>query len=289
MGVRCRDTDTIPKVDDAGKVFSQPDGRRVQLMHNGVRVVADGYYGAWMTQLIEQTKGHHEPQEERVFHEVVSCLPPGGTMIELGGFWAFYSLWFLLAAPGRRATLVEPDPAHIEIGMENFALNGLEGQFIQGFMGNAPGAILPFQTEASGIIEMPCLDVEQIMKSQNIEHLTILHCDTQGAELRVLEQAAALFKARRIDWVFVSTHHHYISGDPLTHQRCLALLRESGATIVVEHEVNESFSGDGLICARFCPAPVGFTPPSISHNRISEALFRHPLYDLAALEPPRLT
>src|SRR4051812_31657526 len=43
LTLRCRDTDPIPKVADAGSVH---DG--VQLMHNGVRVVEGGYYGAWM-------------------------------------------------------------------------------------------------------------------------------------------------------------------------------------------------------------------------------------------------
>ena len=179
--------------------------------------------------------------------------------------------------------LHQSHPAHIAVGKANLALNGVEAEFLQGFMGNTPGVIAPFRTESSGVIEMPCLDVAHIMETRGIDRLTILHCDAQGWELRVLEQAAPLFKARRIDWVFVSTHHHYISGDPLTHQRCLALLRQLGATIEVEHEVHESFSGDGLICARFCDAPKGFQTPPISHNRVSESLFRNPLYDLAQI------
>ena len=85
-------------------------------------MLAGGYYGDWMTRLIELCRGHHEAQEERVFHEVLARLPSGGTMIELGGFWAFYSTWFLTAAPGRRALLVEPDPAYIAVGRANLAL-----------------------------------------------------------------------------------------------------------------------------------------------------------------------
>jgi hypothetical protein len=46
MAVSCRDADPIPKVKGAGRIISLPDGRRVQIMHNGVRVVVDGYYGA---------------------------------------------------------------------------------------------------------------------------------------------------------------------------------------------------------------------------------------------------
>lgn len=38
-------------------------------MHNGVKVIAGGYYGSWMTEIIRLLQGHHEPQEERVFYE----------------------------------------------------------------------------------------------------------------------------------------------------------------------------------------------------------------------------
>ena len=281
MASRCRDIDVIPKVQDAGSVRRDADGRRVQIMHNGVRVVADGYCGAWMTELIELCRGHHEPQEERIFHEVVSRLPPGGTMLELGGYWAFYSIWFLRASAGRRAMLIEPDPAHIAIGEANLALNGVQAPFRQGFVGGVPGSVVAFDTEDSGRLELPCFDIAALMEEQKMQRLTILHCDAQGAEFEVLRQIAPLLQARRIDWVFVSTHHQAISGDPLIHQRCLAFLRANGAEIEVEHDVQESFSGDGLICARFCAPPPNWEPVRLSHNRASESLFRNPLYDLA--------
>lgn len=282
MATRCRDADTVPKVPGAGSVETGPGGQRVQRMHNGVRVVADGYYGAWMTRLITLCRGHHEPQEERMFHEVVSRLPPGGTMLELGGFWAFYSIWFLRAAPGRRAVLLEPDPSHRATGQANLALNGVEAVFEPGFAGSEAGLVRPFATEASGTIELPCRDVAWLMAAHGMERLTILHCDVQGAELAVLEGAAPLLLAGRIDWIFVSTHHHSISGDPLLHQRCLALLRGLGASIEAEHDVQESFSGDGLICARFCAAPASWQPVALSCNRKSQSLFRDPLYELAS-------
>jgi hypothetical protein len=72
-----------------GKVISF-EGKPVQIMHNGLRVVAGGYYGDWMTRIIERLHGHHEPQEEAVFHEILKLLPPDATMLELGGFWSYY-------------------------------------------------------------------------------------------------------------------------------------------------------------------------------------------------------
>jgi FkbM family methyltransferase len=279
MTARCRDADPIPKVSMAGKVSVEADGTRVQTMHNGLKVVADGYCGKWMTRLIELCHGHHEPQEERIFHEVMSRLGAGGIMIELGGYWAYYSLWFLQGAPERRAIVVEPDPAHREVGEANARLNGLSPEFLSGFVGeHGPGL---FRTESAGVLALPHISVPELIEKRGIHSLDLLHCDTQGTELAVLESCAGLFRQARIRWVFVSTHAWQISRDPLTHQRCLALLRDAGAAIEAEHDVHESFSGDGLIVARFGDAPPGWTPIELSRNRYSQSLFRNPLYDLA--------
>ena len=281
MATRCRDCDPVPKVVDAGEVFELGDGRSFQLMHNGLKVVAGGYYGQWMLDLIRLCRGHHESQEERMFHEVVGRLPSDGRMIELGGYWSYYSLWFLKDHPGRQAVVIEPEPYNLEVGMANAELNGLNPTFKPGFAGATYEPSMRFMCERSGETDLPCYSVQHLMAEQGWDHLTLLHADVQGAETEVLESCRDLFLQRRVDWVFVSTHAHQISGDPLTHQRCLAILRECGATIEAEHDVHESFSGDGLIVARFGPAPDGWTPVEISHNRASKSLFRHLAYDLA--------
>ena len=280
---RCRDADVLPKVAGAGAVVRQPDGTMVQVMHNGVRVLAGGYYGAWMQDLITRCRGHHEPQEEVLFAEIMRHLGDDAVMFELGGFWSFYSIWFLSEGARRRSFVVEADPAHLEVGRINAALNGCEPVFIAGFIGSVEAAPSLFQTEESGPVQLPCLTVPGMMARHAIEHLDLLHCDAQGVELGVLESCAALAAAGRLGWVMVSTHTHRISQDPLTHQRCLAVLRQAGATILAEHDVQESFSGDGLIVARFGRVPAAWRTPRLSYNRCSESLFRNPLYDLAAI------
>jgi hypothetical protein len=195
---------------------------------------------------------------------------------------SFYSIWFLSQSKARRSLVVEPDPAHLDIGRINARLNCCNPEFIQAFVALNPTPPAPFQTETSGNIYLPGVSVSLLIETRGIAHLDILHCDCQGAELQVLESCQALFAARRIGWVIISTHSHHISGDPLTHQRCLTVLLNAGATIFVEHDVQESFSGDGLIVARFGTIPQDLRPPRLSYNRCSESLFRNPLYDLAA-------
>jgi FkbM family methyltransferase len=281
LAARCRDMDHIPRRSRAGQVQVLPDQTRVQIMHNGIRVLADGYCGEWMTQLIARCRGCHEPQEERVFHEIMTRLPSEGTMLELGGYWAFYSLWFLLGGKNRRAVIVEPDPKHLTVGRMNARLNGRTPIFVHAFVGSTPSPPMRFKTAESGEILVPRVSVSHLMELHAIERLDVLHCDIQGAEFEVLSNCADLFERRLIKFVFISTHHFRISGDPLTHQRCVTVIRNCGGQIIAEHDVHESYSGDGLIVAYFGDESGVGAPVSISYNRYSDSLFRNPLYDLA--------
>jgi hypothetical protein len=58
------------------------------------------------------------------------------------------------------------------------------------------------------------------------------------------------------------------------------MLRDFGGTILAEHDVHESFSGDGLIAAYFGAEPIEWSEPPISRTRYSTSLFRNPIYDL---------
>jgi FkbM family methyltransferase len=202
-------------------------------------------------------------------------------MIELGGYWAFYSLWFQSLSEQRRSIVLEPDPKHLEVGRINAQLNHLDATFIHGCAGATPADHVLFKTQDSGEMELPRLTVPQLMEAHAIDRLNILHCDIQGPEWQVLQSCEELLRHRSIQFVFVSTHDFRISGDPLTHQRCLALIQDCGGVIIAEHDVNESYSGDGLIAAYFGSVQDKGAPVVISRNRYSESLFRNPLYDLA--------
>jgi FkbM family methyltransferase len=280
MTAQCPDSKKIPKVAGAGKVLSNDVGESIQLMHNGLKIHAGCYYGEWMTELISKLQGHHEPQEEAVFYEVLKHVPDNGCMLELGSFWAYYSLWFLSESPkDRRAFAVEPDPENIEAGRENAALNALNPVFIQACVG-VPSKII-YHSETSGDINIDQVDVPTLFERCRFEVLDILHCDAQGVEFDVIRSCESLFRSGRIRFVLVSTHSMQICGDPLMHQKCLKQLTEYGGQILAEHDVHESFSGDGLIAAYFGHTPIKWKPPALSYNRYSKSLFRNPIYDLS--------
>lgn len=276
----CRDADDIPKVADAGSVVVE-GGERLQVMHNGLRVLADGYYGAWMTGLIQELRGHHEPQEERLFHAALGVVAADAVMVEVGAFWAYYTLWFLKDAPGRRALGIEPDPVNLEVGRGNARLNGLAPELLHGVLVDRADRPVAHMGETSGpLADVPAFDAAALVRRAG-GRVDLMLCDAQGAEVDLLAGLGPVIRDEALGLLFLSTHGHVITGDPLTHQTCLRTVQDLGGTILAEHDVHESFSGDGLIVASFRGVPDGWNAPEPSRNRYSTALFRNPLFDLA--------
>ena len=233
LTVSCRDTDYIPKVDGAGTLSTSAQGERVQQMHNGLHVLADRYYGDFITEIIQGLKGHHEPQEEKVFHEILKAVRPGTTMIELGAYWSYYSAWFQTVVKEATNLMVEPDAANLEVGRRNFELNGLNGTFIQALAGASDSTDTQPRT----------VSVDGLIAAHGIDRLEILHSDIQGAEHKMLSGARRALEERRVRFVVISTHGYRM------HARCLGFLRRHGYRVFVEHTPAESFSFDGLIAA----------------------------------------
>jgi FkbM family methyltransferase len=284
--VRCTDADDIAKVEYAGECRDH-DGSRVQVMHNGLLVEEGGYYGSWMAEIIRSLRGHHEPQEELVFHRIVERLTAEGgapAMIEFGSFWTYYGLWFCHALPAGRVVALEPDPAYVDVGRRNAALNGYTDRvrFVQAAIGGKPDEPMEFEAESDGrTYTIAQHDLASLMSETGLARVDLVLADVQGAETLLLERARGDLEAGRVRFLVVSTHHHAISGDPLTHQNALRTLLDAGAHVIAEHTVGESFSGDGLIAVSFDQRDKDFTVP-VSHGRYRESLFGEVEHDLAA-------
>jgi hypothetical protein len=229
------DCDYIPKVIGAGEIFN--DGTTAyQLMHNGVKVILNSYYDSqWLTDVIYGLKGHHEPQEEKCFYEVLKYIPDNATMIELGSYWAYYSLWFAFEIKGAQNYLIEPDPKRLEIGRKNFELNNKTGIFKRGFA----GVMIDQDPDISGA---QWISIDDFIDKEGIKHVHILHADIQGGETKMLE--TTIRHLSNIDYFFISTHN------PTNHIPCLHFFKTHGFIILAEHSDDESCSGDGLIVAK---------------------------------------
>lgn len=236
LTMSCDDSDEIPKIADAGRIVDE-GSESYQLMHNGIKVLEDGYCASWMTDLIYGLKGHHEPQEERVFYEVLKHMPQKATMIELGSYWGYYSLWFAHQIPDVKNYLIEPDPQRLEIGRRNFALNGKNGCFFRGYVAIKNNDDADFNGA-------DCVLIDDFLEKNGIEHVNILHSDIQGAEYEMLHSSINAITNRKVDYFFISTHSEEI------HEACIDFLELHDYHIIAEHSPAESYSVDGLVVAR---------------------------------------
>ena len=272
----CRDADQIPKVADAGKVLNV-NGMRVQIMHEGTRVIAGGYNGEWMERIITNLRGHHEPQEELIFHHLLQHVRQASLIVELGSFWAYYTNWYLGAVKGSSAVCIEPDALSMDCGLQNLALNGRKAHCINACVGAEFHKAVSLQRESDhALVSVPCHNMDSLMATIGRRPIEMLHIDVQGAELPFLGAMGRAAKEGLLRFIVVSTHHKSISESQTTHMDCVRELIRMGATILAEHSVEESFSGDGLIAASFLESDRDLKLPAVSRNAASASLFGPP-------------
>jgi hypothetical protein len=223
----------IERVPSAGIV----EGNEVYL-HNGNRVPVSGpgaYYGPF-SQLLALNRGVHEPLEEYVFQEVLKNLPTSPMMMELGAYWAHYSMWLKKVRPEATTVMIEPNPSNLAAGRANFLRNGLDGEFIQ-------------VAVATGHWEL-----DSFIKSRSISHIDIIHVDIEGYEAEFLAGARDALSRAIIDYLFVSTHSQ------LLHERIMSELVEFGYRNDVASDFdNETTSCDGFVFASSPQAKKIFT------------------------------
>lgn len=240
--MRSADNAFIPRVKDAGAIR-----RGKQIMHNGLKINLGSYYGPEYSKMLEVSKGVHEPQEERVFAEVLKTIPPKATMIEMGAFWSFYSMWFNKDVRDARNFMIEPDEFNLGHGKRNFRLNKMKGTFVKGFIGRQSSLQDGVKTIA----------IDDFVAENNIPFVHMLHSDIQGFEYDMLLGAEKTFAEKKIGYAFISTHNNEL------HYQCLNFLKQRNFVILASADMNETCSVDGLIAARADHFP-GIGPIPIS-------------------------
>jgi Methyltransferase FkbM domain len=197
-------------------------------LHNGNQVAFRGplaYYDGF-SDILVINRGVHEPLEEYVFQQLMKVIPNQPSMIELGAYWGHYSMWLKKARPLAVTILVEPEEENLLVGRSNFSHNGYQGEFIQAFVGNGH------------------FGIDNFLGERQMSHLDILHSDIQGFELEMLPDASNSLKAKKVDFVFVSTHSQ--NG----HQIVLSTLRDHGYRIEIASDFeDQTTSYDGLVFA----------------------------------------
>jgi Methyltransferase FkbM domain len=213
----------IERVPLAGVVHNN----EVYLLNgNRVPISGAGAYYAGFSQLLVINRGVHEPLEEFVFQELVKHLPPAPQMIELGAYWAHYSMWLKKLRPQATTIMVEPDPTCLAAGRNNFARNGFVGEFIQ------------------AVVSRLGWKVDEFMSGREIDRIDILHVDIQGFELEMIAGAHDALANARINYLFISTHTQQI------HHKTIEILKQYGYRIEVTSDFDlQTTSYDGFVFA----------------------------------------
>ncbi len=215
-------------------------------LHNGNVVPTSGpqsYYGDFSKILIIN-RGVHEPVEEYVFQEVLRVLPEAPVMLELGAYWAHYSMWMKARRPQARVFMVEPETLNLRAGRGNFERNGYEGTFIQAMVGRGH-----FQ-------------VDDFMRTLEGGRLDLLHVDIQGYEAEMLEGAVHSLANGLVDYAFISTHTQEL------HEQIIRGLEAFGMRVEISSRFDYgTTSYDGFVfTSRMAKAPVfaGFAPMGLT-------------------------
>jgi FkbM family methyltransferase len=234
----CGDCEDIPKVHNAGKIV---DGH--QIMHNGLKVVHGGYHGDWMAEIIKSLHGHHEPQEEKAFYEILKDVSMGGVMIECGSNWSYYSAWFNKSVEDATNIMIEPTNKKLEVGKKNFEANNMKGIFENAFVGRNAINNAKFVDWDRKVYNIDQVCIDDIVDRYNLDKVDIVHADIQGAELEMLYGSIKSIAKNKIRYFIISTH-----GDVI-HDYCERFLRTHGFYIICDHTIAQSYSADGLIVA----------------------------------------
>lgn len=239
----CPDNSLIPRVADAGKIKGG-----YMIMHNGLKVDPLSYYGYKGKKILRKNKGLHEPQEERVFAEVLKKLPDNAVMLELGSYWAFYSMWFNSVVKNATCYMIEPHELLIQTGMKNFEINQMKGNFYNAYIG---------EKSTSNEKGEKIISVDDFIGEKNIDFVHVLHSDIQGFEMDMLRGAKKLIENKKVGYFFISTHSNEL------HEQCIAYLKQYGFILIAAANMDESYSYDGLIVMR-APYFEGIGPLEIS-------------------------
>jgi len=222
----------IARVSNAGQIVKHR-GYDCIVSHTGLLLDKESCYYDLHRVMLEN-RGVHEPQEEYVFGRVLDVLDTPVTMIELGSYWAYYSLMCQQRFPDATTYMIEPDPDRLQRGVLNFELNDMQGtEFVVGEIGN------------DGV------NVAQFCRERQLNEISILHSDIQSYERHLLTVDNQVFEQQIPKFVFVSTHSQSVHND------CKDALQSFDYHIVAEADFdNDTFGFDGLLVA--CRADIDF-------------------------------
>ena len=168
-------------------------------------------------------------------------------MVEIGCFWALWSLLFRQKYLSGKNILIELGKRHLEVGKTNFELNGWDYKaYHGGFRIDNSGTFknraldLEYDKKDGEQIVGPELNFNQILQENDISFIDMLHLDIQGSEQLFLSDIDDILRRRYIKNIIVATHSEGI------HNSIKEMLNQYGFRLKSDFPFG-SLGGDGYI------------------------------------------
>ena len=190
-------------------------------------------------------------------------------MMEVGCYWALWSLLFRKKFTNGKNILVELGKRQLSVGKYNFYLNDYDcSAYHGGFCIDKSSTLhnkesdieypveenedlkkfIPEAGETNGLVG-PNLEFLDIWNKEGIDAIDLLHMDVQGSELAIIASITGLLQQKKIKNIIVATHSLAIHAAIL---EMLSLTHEVKSNMPnnLGDDVNNDELGDGYIYAK---------------------------------------
>lgn len=178
----------------------------------------------------------------KAFENIVLQLkhkPEPHVMIELGSNQAYYACLFnaMLREYQTKTILLEPYDEFMLRSKRHFEINGFEAIFDNRSIGDT------WESWKKHKFTNGEVTVDQLLKENGLDYVSILHSDIDGSEAKMLAGAVNSLKHKKIHWIFLLTHGYEM------HYDCMYELRVHDYEIIVNYDKGQ-VGTDGLIIAK---------------------------------------
>lgn len=133
----------------------------------------------------------NDEKEENMFEELLNSIKTDKpTMIEIGSFWCFWTMFFQKTFKENNSIIIEPYKPHLEEGLRNLKANNMKSKVYNNSV--LVKSIVKVNQKSKEAIKKndPVfakeIDLIDILSKEKIKHVDILHCDAQGIEYDLL-------------------------------------------------------------------------------------------------------
>ena len=165
-------------------------------------------------------------------------------MVELGSYWAVWSLLFRKRFNESINILIELFKEKLNVGLKNFNLNDIS-ENLHAFHG---GVSIKSSNSRNRDKSDQGLEVDlyEVLNDINRSNIDLLHCDIQGSELDFLKSYDNMFETHQIKNVIIHTHGHLVENKNI-HNDVISFLENMNYEIV--HNIPNS-RDDGYVYAK---------------------------------------